>query len=83
MVAAIRCSFSGVSFVFRKPLSQIQRSTFLPPQHAATLIFSVDRGLDLSARSTRCGWSLSPSSRTVRSSDELLSGTVLFVPWVL
>ena len=31
VVAAIGCSFSGVSFVFRKPLSQIQRSTFLPP----------------------------------------------------
>ena len=31
-----------VGFVFGKPLSQMHRSTFLPLQYAATLIFSVD-----------------------------------------
>ena len=34
-----------VGFVFPKPLSQMHRSTFLPLQHAATLISSVDWGL--------------------------------------
>ena len=39
---AIGCSFSGVGVVFPKPLSPNHRSAFLPLQHAATLIFSVD-----------------------------------------
>ena len=42
MVASFGCSLSGVGFVFPKPLSQKHRSTFLPLQHAATFIFSVD-----------------------------------------
>ena len=45
MVASIECSWSGVGFVFPKPLSPMHRSTFLPLQHAVTLIFSVDWGL--------------------------------------
>ena len=45
MIASAGCSFSGVGFVFRKPLSPKHRSTFLPLQHAATLIISVDWGL--------------------------------------
>ena len=31
-------------FLFQKPLSQMHGSTFLPLQHTATLIFSVDWG---------------------------------------
>ena len=34
-------------FVFPKPLSPKRGSTFLPPLHAATLIFAVDWGLVL------------------------------------
>ena len=41
---AIGYSWSRVGFVFPKPLSPMHRSIFLPIQHAATLIFSVDRG---------------------------------------
>ena len=47
MVASFGCSLSGVGFVFPKPLSQKHRSTFLPLQHAATFIFSVDWGLTI------------------------------------
>ena len=36
---------SGVGFLFQKPLSPKHRSTLLPVQLAATLIFSVDWGL--------------------------------------
>ncbi len=43
---AIGCSLFLVGFVFQKPLSQKHRSTFLPLQHAATLIPSVDWGQD-------------------------------------
>ena len=43
-VAFIGCSLFLVGFVFPKPLSQMHRSTFLPLQHAATLILSVDWG---------------------------------------
>ena len=39
------CSWSGVGLVFPKPLSPKHRSTFLPIQHAPTLIFSADWGL--------------------------------------
>ena len=46
MVASIECSSSGVRFVFPEPLSQMHRSTSLPLQYTATLIFSVDWGLD-------------------------------------
>ena len=42
---AIGCSLFLVGFLSRKPLSQMQRSTFLPLHHAATLISSVDWGL--------------------------------------
>ncbi len=35
---------TGDGFLFQKPLSQMHRSTFLPLQHTATLIFSVDWG---------------------------------------
>ena len=41
---AIGCSLFLVGFLSRKPLSQMQRSTFLPIHHAATLISSVDWG---------------------------------------
>ena len=44
VVAFIGCSWSRVGFVFPKPLSPKHRSTFLPLQHAATLILSVDWG---------------------------------------
>ena len=37
--------YRGVGFVFPKPLSPKHRSTFLPLQHAATLILSVNWGL--------------------------------------
>ena len=40
-----------VGFVIPKPLSPKHRSTFLPLQHAATLILSVDWGLGKSASS--------------------------------
>ena len=46
MVASIECSLFRVGFVIPKPLSPKHRSTFLPLQHAATLILSVDWGLD-------------------------------------
>ena len=46
VIASIECSLFLVGFVFQKPLSQKHRSTFLPLQHAATLIPSVDWGLD-------------------------------------
>ena len=36
------CSWPGDGFLLQKPLSQMDRSTFLPLQHTATLIFSVD-----------------------------------------
>ena len=39
---AIGCSLFLVGLLFHKPLSQMHRSTFLPLQHAATLISSVD-----------------------------------------
>ena len=39
---AIGCSLFLVGLLFHKPLSQKHRSTFLPLQPAATLIFSVD-----------------------------------------
>ena len=45
LVASIRCSLFLVGFLSRKPLSQMHRSTFLPLQHAPTLISSVDWGL--------------------------------------
>ena len=41
---AIECSLFLVGLLSRKPLSQMHRSTFLPLQPAATLIFSVDWG---------------------------------------
>ena len=47
MVASIRCSLFLAGFLFQKPLSPKHRSTFLPLQHAATFIFSVDWGLTL------------------------------------
>ncbi len=40
-----RCSSVLVGFVVPKPLSPKHKSTFLPRQHAATLIISVDWGL--------------------------------------
>ena len=40
------CSLFLVGFLSRKPLSHMQRNTFLPLHHAATLISSVDWGLD-------------------------------------
>ena len=46
MVASIECSLFRVGFVIPKPLSPKHRSTFLPLQHAATLILSVDWDLD-------------------------------------
>ena len=45
MVASIECSLFRVGFVIPKPLSPKHRSTFLPLQHTATLISSVDSGL--------------------------------------
>ena len=45
VVASVGCSLFLVGFLSRKPLSQMQRSTFLPLHHAATLIPSVDWGL--------------------------------------
>ena len=45
VVASIGCSWSGVVFLSRKPLSQMHRSTFLPIQPAAILFLSVDWGL--------------------------------------
>ena len=52
---AIGCSWSGVVFLSRKPLSPKHRSTFLPLQHTATLIFSVDWGLgDYAFLNGRC-----------------------------
>ena len=47
MVASIGCSLFLVGLLSRKPLSQMHRSTFLPLQPAATLIFSVDWGLTI------------------------------------
>ena len=44
-VASVGCSLFRVGFVIPKPLSPKHRSTFLPLQHAATLILSVDWGL--------------------------------------
>ena len=44
---SVGCSLFLVGFLSRKPLSQMQRSTFLPLHHAATFISSVDWGLDL------------------------------------
>ena len=44
VVASIECSLFRVGFVIPKPLSPKHRSTFLPLQHAATLILSVDWG---------------------------------------
>ena len=40
-----KCSLFRVGLLSRKPLSPKHRSTFLPLQHTATLIFSVDWGL--------------------------------------
>ena len=45
VIASIGCSWSGVVFLSRNPLSQMHRSTFLPIQPATTLILSVDWGL--------------------------------------
>ena len=45
MAAFIGCSLFLVGLLFHKPLSQKHRSTFLPIQHAATLISSLDWGL--------------------------------------
>ena len=45
LLASFGCSWPGDGFLFQKPLSQMHRSTFLPLQHTATLIFSVDWGL--------------------------------------
>ena len=45
MVASIGCSSFRVGFLFQKPLSPMYKGTFLPLQHAATFIFSVDSGL--------------------------------------
>ena len=39
--------------MLKKPLSQMHRSTFLPLQHAATLIFSVDWGLGSKDQGTK------------------------------
>ena len=39
------CSLFLVGLLSRKPLSTKHRSTFLPLQHADTLIYSVDSGL--------------------------------------
>ena len=47
MVASVGCSLFLVGFLSRKPLSQMQRNTFLPLHHAATLSPSVDWGLTL------------------------------------
>ena len=44
VVASVGCSLFLVGFLSRKPLSQMQSSTFLPIHHAATLISSVDWG---------------------------------------
>ena len=41
-----------VGFLSRKPLSQMHRSTFLPIQPAAILIFSVDSGYWIDRRLT-------------------------------
>ena len=41
------CSLFLVGLLSRKPLSPKHRSTFLPLQHAATLILSVDPGLGI------------------------------------
>lgn len=41
MIASIGCSSFGASFPFQKPLSQKQRSTFLPSQSTATFISSL------------------------------------------
>ena len=43
--ASFGCSWPGDGFLFQKPLSPMDRSTFLPLQHTATLISSVDWGL--------------------------------------
>ena len=45
VVASIGRSSVLVGRAVQQPLSPKHRSTFLPPQHAATLIFSVDWGL--------------------------------------
>ena len=42
VAASTGCSLFLGGFLFQKPLSQMHRSTFLPLQHSATLIFSVD-----------------------------------------
>ena len=55
VVAFIGCSWFGVVFLFRKPLSQMHRGTSLPLQHAATLIFSVDWGLGIVLTTVRSG----------------------------
>ena len=44
VVASVGCSLFLVGSLSRKPLSQMQRSTFSPIHHAATLISSVDWG---------------------------------------
>ena len=41
------CSLFLVGLLSRKPLSPKHRSTFLPLQHAATVILSVDPGLGI------------------------------------
>ena len=45
LIASFGCSWPGDGLVLQKPLSPMDRSTFLPLQHTATLIFSVDWGL--------------------------------------
>ena len=49
MVASVGCSLFRVGLLSRKPLSPKHRSTFLPLQHTATLISSVDWGLGCAA----------------------------------
>ena len=44
MVGSIKCSLFQVGLLSRKPLYQMHRSTFLPLQPNATLVFSVDWG---------------------------------------
>ena len=53
---AVGCSLFRVGFVFPKPLSPKHRGTFLPLQHAATLIFSVDWGLNANPNTTSGTW---------------------------
>ena len=55
VVASVGCSLFLVGFLSRKPLSQMQRSTFLPIHHAATLISSVDWGQGIDSLCLKIG----------------------------